>query len=334
MESDNYSLADFIEYNHPDIFKKTELFYEFYTDYKNKASFTFFRPLLTASGPKVTIRDNHTGKKKEMIMMASNNYLGLASRPEVIEAGKKALEKYGISLGGSPFLCGYSDLHEELEKKLAEFKNCEDTVIFPSGFATNVGTISSLARRNDIIFSDRLDHASIIDGSIFSGSKMRGFRHNDLCQLEKRLQKQQNSQGGKLIIVEGIYSMDGDLAPLDKIKKLATTYNARLMVDEAHATGVLGKNGKGAIEHFGLEGEIDLVIGTFSKTFGAQGGFVCTTKETATYIRCYGRPYLFSASLSPVIVASVLKSLEIIQNEPQLREKLWDNIRYMKKICS
>ena len=330
MNSDDYSLGDFIVYNDPDIFAKARLFQEYSEDYIQKEYYTYFRPILGHCGPRVKIFDRYTNGEREMLMMASNNYLGLSHRPEVVEAGKKALEKYGSSLGGSPLLCGYSDLHHELEQQLAAFKHAEDALIFPSGFSTNLGTISALLRKDDVILSDRLDHASIIDGCLFSRAIFRSFGHNDLEKLEKLLQKYQDSGNGRLVIVEGIYSMDGDLSHLDQIKALTDKYKARLMVDEAHATGVLGKTGAGSIEHFGLEGQIDLVIGTFSKTFGAMGGFVCASQEVINYIRFYARAYLFSASLSPVIVATVLKSLEILRAEPNLREKLWQNIHYMK----
>jgi len=329
MDSDKYSLADFIEYNDIDIFAKTNLFYEYAQDYINKKYFTYFRTLLTHCSPRVKILDRYTGKEKEMIMLASNNYLGISHHPEIIKAGINAIEKYGSGLCGSPLLCGYSDLHRKLEEKLAEFKSCKAAMIFPAGFSTNLGTITALVRKNDVVISDRLNHASIIDGAIFSGALFRTFKHNDLNKLEHILKTYKDK--GKLVIVEGVYSMDGDLSPLGDIKLLTDKYSARLMVDEAHATGVIGENGKGSIEHYNLEGKIDIVMGTFSKSLGAMGGFICSKKEVINYVRFYARSYLFSASLSPFIVACVSKALDIIKSEPQLREKLWDNINYMKK---
>lgn len=329
MDSDKYSLADFIEYNDPDIFKKTEYFYEYAEDYIKKKYFTYFRTLLTSCNPEVTIFDRYTGKEKKMIMLASNNYLGLSSRPEVIAAGEDAFKQYGSGLCGSPLLCGYTALHRELEMKLAAFKSCEDALLFPTGFSTNIGVITALLRKDDIVISDRFNHASILDGALFSGAQFRSFRHNNIHKLEGILKN--CKEKGTLVIVEGVYSMDGDLSPLDDIKKLTDEYNARLMVDEAHATGVVGEHGRGAIEHFQLEGEIDIVMGTFSKALGAMGGFVCSTKEVINYLRFYARSYLFSASLSPVIVACVSKAVDSLKNEPQLREILWKNINYMKE---
>ncbi|MBN2442942.1 MAG: pyridoxal phosphate-dependent aminotransferase family protein [Spirochaetales bacterium] len=329
MDSDKYTLADFIEYNDPDIFKKAGFFYDFVQDYKAKKCFTFFRTLLTSSGPHVTILDSDTGKEKEMIMFASNNYLGLASRPEVIAAGQEALQRFGSGLCGSPLLCGYSDIHRELERKLARFKGCEDAMIFPSGYTTNLGTITALLRKDDVIISDRLNHASIIDGALYSGAQFRTFGHNNLEKLERILKHSEDK--GRLVVVEGVYSMDGDLSMLREIKELTDKYKARLMVDEAHATGILGEHGRGTVEYFHLEGKIDIVMGTFSKTLGSMGGFICSTKEVINYVRFYARPYFFSASLSPAIVASVSKGIDIIEEEPELREKLWNNINYMKE---
>jgi glycine C-acetyltransferase len=328
MDCDNYSLSDFIEFNDKDIFKKASVFFEYAQDYIAKKYFTYFRTMLGVCKPRVKILDRYTGKEKKMIMLASNNYLGLSSRPEVIEAGIDALRQYGSGLCGSPLLCGYSELHRRLEQKLAAFKSCEDAMLFPTGFSTNLGTITALLRKNDVVITDRLDHASIIDGALYSGASFRTFGHNDMEKLERILQTYKNE--GKLVIVEGIYSMDGDLCRLPEIKKLTEKYESRLMVDEAHATGVLGKTGRGSIEHFDLEGRIDIVMGTFSKALGAMGGFICASKEVINYIRFYSRPYLFSASLSPVTVASVLKALEILASEPELIKKLWNNIDYMK----
>ncbi|MBN2533742.1 MAG: aminotransferase class I/II-fold pyridoxal phosphate-dependent enzyme [Spirochaetales bacterium] len=329
MDSDNYSLVDFIEYNDPDIFKKAHFFYEYAEDYIAKKYFTYFRTLLTSCNPEVTILDRYTGKKKKMIMLASNNYLGLSSHPEVIKAGQEALGQYGPGLGGSPLLCGYSALHRELEEKLAAYKSCEDAMVFPTGFSTNIGVITALLRKDDVVISDRFNHASIIDGALFSGAQFRSFGHNNTNKLESILKNTRDK--GKLVVVEGVYSMDGDLSLLDKIKNLTDVYNARLMVDEAHATGILGKRGRGTIEYFDLEGKIDIVMGTFSKTLGAMGGFICSTKEVINYLRFYSRSYFFSASLSPVIAACVSKAIDILEKEPQLRENLWKNINYMKE---
>lgn len=331
MNSEQYSLLDFVEYYDADIFKKAEVFSEYAEDYINKQHYTFFRPLLSDCDRKVLMYDRYTNQNKEMIMMASNSYLGLTKHLKVVEAGKKALEKYGSGLCGSPLLCGYSDLHQKLERKLAKFKGCEDAMLFPSGYATNLGTLNALVRKNDLLICDRLSHASILDGSISTGVHFRTFKHNNMNELQKILEGQKDNPNGKLLIVESVYSMDGDLAPLDEITALCKKYKVRLMVDEAHATGVLGKTGRGGVEFFDVEKDVDIVMGTFSKSLGAMGGFICSTKEVINYIRFYSRPYFFSASLSPVIVASVSASLDIITSEPERRINLWKNIRYIKE---
>jgi glycine C-acetyltransferase len=332
MDSDRYSLVDFIEFNDPDIFAKTRLFGEYKIDYIQKQYYTYFREICTPCTPRVTMFDRYENKKREMIMMASNNYLGLSYHPEVIEAGVKALRQYGSGLCGSPVLCGYTDLHRQLEIKLAEFKNCEDALLFPSGFSTNQGTISALVRKNDVVIVDRLDHASILDGCMASGAAFRPFAHNSIKSLRNVLGRHSNTapDSGKLVIVEGVYSMDGDIAPLAEIVSAAHEFGARVMVDEAHATGVLGKTGRGSIEHHGLEGKVDIVMGTFSKSLGASGGFICSTREVIDYLRFYARSYFFSASLPPSVAGSVMKALELIQSGDKLRESLWWNINYMK----
>ncbi len=331
MDSDRYSLADFIEFSDPDIFAKTRKFTEYSQDYISKGYFTYFRQNLGQCGPRVKVFDRFRNETRDMIMMASNNYLGLAQHPEVIEAGVEAIRKYGPGSNGSPVLCGYTDLHRELELKLAAMKNCEDALVFPAGFATNFGTITALARKNDFIAADHLDHASILDGCLASGAVFRSFRHNDAASLDDILKHYSPKVNGKLVIVEGVYSMDGDVADLPAILKVCREQGARLMVDEAHATGVLGKSGRGSIEHHNLEGQVDIVMGTFSKAIGVNGGFICSTREVVDYLRFYSRPYFFSTALSPVLAGSVLKVLELIEKGEDRRTALWENINYMRK---
>jgi len=263
-------------------------------------------------------------------MMASNNYLGLTTHPAVVEAARKALEKYGVGAGSVPLLGGTLDLHRELEHKLAQMKGCEDAVIFSSGYASNVGCVSALVRKNDVAINDRLNHASIIDGCRLSGGTFRTFRHNDLTHLEKVLRSTED-QGflGKLVIVDGVFSMDGDISNLPGIKAITDRYGARLMIDEAHATGVIGANGRGTPEHFKMEGQIDLVAGTLSKALGSVGGFVASSKEVVNYLRFYARSHMFSTALPPTTAAALCAAVDVIQTEPALREKLWSNINYM-----
>ena len=263
-----------------------------------------------------------------MIAMASNNYLGLNTRPEIVKAAKEAIVAYGTGMCGSRFLSGTYDLIVELERQLAELKHYEDAMVFTTGYQANVGTISALMRPGDTVFMDRLCHASIVDGCRLAGCTVRSFRHNDMDNLASLLSRYAGKARGKLIAVDGIFSMDGDMAPLPQIVELARQYDARMLVDEAHATGVIGSGGRGTIEHFGLDDKVDIVVGTFSKALAASGGFVAASREVIDYVRHYARSYIFSASPTPATVATALAALDIVRNEPQLRDRLWDNIRY------
>ncbi|RLB06892.1 MAG: 8-amino-7-oxononanoate synthase [Deltaproteobacteria bacterium] len=267
---------------------------------------------------------------RRLIMAGSNNYLGLTNHPKVKEAAVKAIQKYGSGCAGSRVLNGNLDIHEELEEKLAAFFRKEAAVVFATGYQTNLGTISALVGRNDVAILDKFDHASIIDGCRLSFGEVRKFRHNDMQDLERVLQAASN-KGGKLIIVDGVFSMEGDIAPLPEIVALAKKYGARVMVDDAHAIGVLGEEGRGTLEHFHMEDEVDMVMGTYSKTLAAIGGFIAASKEVVNYIKHFGRSIIFSASLAPALVAAVSAALDVIQKEPELREKLWYNTRKMLK---
>jgi glycine C-acetyltransferase len=274
------------------------------------------------------VRDHLTGKVREMVMMASNNYLGLTTHPKVVEAGIKAQAKYGAGSGSVALLAGTLDLHRQLEEALARFKGCEDAIVFPTGYSTNVGCVSGLLRKGDVAINDRLNHASIIDGCKLSGADIRTFKHNDLASLEKLLTKCDEEYQGKLVIVDGVFSMDGDIAPLPELLALCRQHQARLMIDEAHATGVIGEHGHGTPEYWHVEGQVDLVAGTLSKGLGGLGGFVAAKKEVVNYLRFFGRSYMFSTSLPPAVSASLLAALEVIDAEPELRDRLWENIRY------
>jgi glycine C-acetyltransferase len=249
----------------------------------------------------------------------------------VIEAAKKAIKKYGTGSVGSPLHTGSYDLHRTLENKLAELKGCEDSMTFSSGYAANIGTISALVRKDDLAIIDRLSHASIIDGCILSGSSFRTFKHSDMQSLRQVLENTEEKYNGKLVIVDGVYSTEGDIAPLPDIVEVAREYNAKVMVDDAHATGVIGEKGKGTVGHFNMKGQVDIVIGTLSKALGGVGGFTASSKEVINYLRHYARSAFFSASLPPVIVASVLAAIEVMENEPERHQTLWKNINYMKE---
>ncbi|MDI6871946.1 MAG: aminotransferase class I/II-fold pyridoxal phosphate-dependent enzyme [Bacillota bacterium] len=322
------NLADFYELPDRDIFAKTRPFWEFTEELKEAGQFFYRRTLVDGSANRTRIFDPLTGKVREMVMMASNNYLGLTTHPKVVEAGIKAQEKYGAGSGSVSLLAGTLDLHRELEERLARFKGCEDAIVFPTGYSTNVGCVSGLLRKGDVAINDRLNHASLIDGCKLSGADIRTFRHNDMKSLGALLEKCDEEYNGKLIIVDGVFSMDGDIAPLPEILALARNHGARVMIDEAHATGVIGEHGRGTPEHWHLEGQIDLVAGTLSKGLGGIGGFVASTKEVVNYLRFFGRSYMFSTSLPPAVSASLIAALEVIETEPELRQRLWDNIRY------
>jgi glycine C-acetyltransferase len=326
-----YSLADFYSLPDPDLFAKTRAFYDFIGTQKKAGHFTYGRTLLSASRSRVIIRDDLTGQPREMIMMASNNYLGLTTHPKVVRAGIEAQEKWGAGAGSVPLLAGTLDLHRELERKLAAFKGCEDAVIFPAGYSSNVGVISGLAREGDLILNDILNHASIVDGSRLSGADVKTFPHKNVEALDRYLDRLSPRYNSRLVIVDGVFSMDGDIAPVPQIIEVCRKYGARLMIDEAHATGVIGERGHGTPEHWRVEGQVDIVAGTLSKGLAGVGGFVASTREVVEYLRFYSRSYMFSTALPPAVTASLIAALDVIDTEPELRERLWSNIRYLRE---
>ncbi len=264
-------------------------------------------------------------------MMGNSNYLGLTTHPKVIGAAKKAIKRYGTGPVGSPLHTGSYDIHRTLEEKLAEMKGCEDAMTFSSGYAANVGCISALVRRKDIAIIDKLSHASIIDGCALSGCSFRTFKHSDTQSLRQILEKSKGKYDGRLVVVDGVYSTGGDIAPLPDIVKVAREYGARVMVDDAHSTGVVGERGKGTVNHFNMEGKIDMVMGTLSKALGGVGGFITASREVVNYLRHYSRSAFFSASIPPAVAASVLAAIEVMENEPERHQTLWRNINYMKE---
>jgi glycine C-acetyltransferase len=328
IDSEQYTLLDFLDSEMPDPFAKAEPFYAYIQDLKQKGMYSYHRVIASACANRTLVLDPQTGLERQMVVMASNSYLGLNTRPEPVEAARQALVQYGTGQCGSRFLSGTYDRVVELERQLAEFEGFEDAMVLTTGYQANLSAISALMRPKDVVFMDRLSHASIVDGCRVAGCAFRTFRHNDVGSLARVLERYHKKYQSKLIVAEGVFSMDGDMAPLPAIVELAQQYGARVMVDEAHATGVIGPNGRGAVEHFGLKGKVDIVVSTFSKTLGATGGFIASSKEVINYMRHYGRSYMFSASPTPSTVAAVLKSLQIMCREPQLRTKLWENVRY------
>ena len=263
MDSTKYSLADFVDTPDLDIMERAELFATYADDMRQRRHAQYRRISTTGSGPTMEILDPYTGERREMIYMASNDYLNLTKHPRTIAAGREALEKYGSGAGSVPLLGGTLDIHVELEQKIAKFKGCEDAILYTSGFGSNCGTLLAMLDKQDVAILDLLVHASIIDGC--KNTNIKHFRHNNMQSLERALSKAQDEYRTKLVVVDGVYSMDGDIAKLDEIVELAHAYGAYVMVDEAHATGVIGDNGRGTPEYFGLEGQVDIVAGTFSK---------------------------------------------------------------------
>ncbi len=285
--------------------------------------YPYFQPIESPQEPEIVVRG------RRMIMIGSNNYLGLSTHPKVKEAARLALERYGTGCGGSRFLNGTQDLHEELEWKLARFKGREAALLFSTGFQTNLGILSALGGKGDVLIADRWDHASIVDGCRLSFGQTRRFRHNDMADLERVLAR--SGKRGKLIVVDGVFSMEGDIANLPEIVRLARKYKARIMLDDAHATGILGKSGRGTAEHFGLEQEVDLVMGTCSKVLASIGGFVAGRAEVIHYIQHHARSLIFSASLPPPCVSAISAALDVIKAEPERRERLWENAERMRQ---
>ena len=264
---------------------------------------------------------------RKVLMFGSNSYLGLTNHPKIIEAGIEALKKYGSGCAGSPFLNGTLDIHIELEEKLAAFVGKEKAIVFSTGFHSNIGVIPTIVGRGDHLILDELDHASIIEGRRISYAKNYKFKHNDMNSLEDILKKIPYDDL-KMIAVDGVYSMEGDIANLPGIKKLAEQYNADIYVDEAHSLGVFGKEGRGICNHFGLTEDIDLIMGTFSKSLAAIGGFIATDEETINYLKHNSRTYIFSASIAPSATASVIAALDVMIEEPERIDHLWDVTNY------
>lgn len=325
----NKSLADFYELPEGDVYSRADLFWKYSCYTKNQGHYNYRRISTSGSGPVMSVKDVVTGKMREMIYLASNDYLNLTKHPNVIEAGIAAIKKYGAGAGSVPLLGGTLDLHVELEKKIAEFKGCEDAIIYTSGFGSNCSTMLSLLGKNDLALLDTLVHASVVEGCF--NTNVKPFLHNDPSSLARVLKKNQKQFRTVLVVIDGVYSMDGDIAKLDKILDVAHSYGAYVMVDEAHASGVIGATGKGTPELFHVEGNVDIVAGTFSKALGSVGGFIAAKKELIELLRFYSRGYMFSTAMTPQSTGSIIAALDTIQNEPEIMKSLWSNIRYFRE---
>jgi len=290
--------------------------------------YLYSEPLQDAPTTRVRVRNRKTGEVKDLLNLASYNYLGISYRDEVKDAAIDALRRYGLGASGSPILSGTFDIHNELTQAIADFKEKDAAILFPTGYSANVGFISSLMRAGDTIFLDQYSHASVVDGAILGKSRTVFFRHNNPLDLERKLA---GTKGKKLVVVEGVYSMDGDICVLPEIVEVSKRHGARILIDEAHSTFLFGPHGRGVAEHFDLENEVDFHLGTFSKSLGGQGGFVCGSKALIDYVNAFGRSRFFSCNLAPALAAGLLAGVRIVEQEPQLRAKLWSNVAFLRR---
>jgi glycine C-acetyltransferase len=291
---------------------------------KEAGLYNRIRTLGSPQGPWLTV----DGKK--VLNFCSNNYLGLANHPKLVAAAQEALKKYGAGPGAVRSIAGTMELHLELEKRLAAFKGVEAAITFQSGFCANLATIPALVGKEDVIFSDELNHASIIDGSRLSGARIVRFAHADPADLEKVINENAGTYRRALMITDGVFSMDGDLAPLDKEYEVTNKYDVMMMVDDAHGEGVVGRGGRGIVDHFHLHGKVDVEVGTMSKAFGSVGGVVAGNAQIIDWLRQRGRPFLFSSAVTPPDVAACIAGVELLESSTELVEKLWDNAKYFK----
>lgn len=281
------------------------------------------KQLESMQGPSVTV--NH----QKVIQLSSNNYLGFTSHPRLINAAQEAVQQYGAGTGSVRTIAGTFTMHQELEKKLAAFKKTEAALVFQSGFTTNQGVLSSILSKEDIVISDELNHASIIDGIRLTKADKKVYQHVNMSDLERVLRKSMNYRM-RLIVTDGVFSMDGNIAPLPDIVELAEKYDAFVMVDDAHASGVLGENGRGTVNHFGLDGRVHIQVGTLSKAIGVLGGYAAGSKVLIDYLRHKGRPFLFSTSHPPAVTAACMEAIDVLLEEPEHMERLWENTAYFK----
>lgn len=327
QDAADYDYSNFFYSSSDDPFAILEPYNEWFGRALPQGYYLYAQAMSTPPHGEIALTDGLEGQRRRLINLSSYNYLGLSSRPEVIAAAKDALDRLGLGAAGSPILSGTMDVHVRLEEALARYTGKEAAMVFPTGYATNVGVISGLMRPGDWVIADQNAHASIVDGAILSKATVRFFRHNDPADLERKLRQ---ATGKKLVAVEGVYSMDGDVCPLAEIVAVARRHGARVMLDEAHSGFVYGPTGRGVAELFGLEDEVDIHVGTFSKSLGGQGGYVAGSAHLYNYLKGFARSRVFSCALSPVVAAGVLAALGLARAEPELRERLWANVRHVR----
>lgn len=326
---EKYSLKDFQEISGQNFIERSEHF-QLYIDQLDK---DYHQPYYTQSltgidGKMITI-DNYTQKEREVVAFVSNDYLGMSKKTTTINAGIDAIKKYGTGACAAPIIGGFLDVHRKLEEKIAEFLGCEDAFIFSSGFGTNVGVLGALMGKNDIALTDSFIHASVYDG--LHKTNVKSIGHNDLKYLEMTLNSIKDKYDTKLVIIDGVYSQNGDLGLLPDYLEICHKYGAQLMMDDAHGIGVFGENGKGTTEYFDVIGQVDILTGTLSKAFGCVGGFVAASSKIIQYLKYYSRTSTFSVAPTPQVAASALRAIEIIEEQPEIRKKLWHNVEYMKR---
>jgi glycine C-acetyltransferase len=329
--AENFSLASMIQMKGKSLDKKLKMFDEFSQWEYSKQELLYMREICTPADRSVKSKDPYTGEIKEMIMFGSNNYLGFANHPYIKEKVLEAIDNFGTGLGGPPLLNGSTSLHHELQRRLANIKNKDDALVYSSGYNANVGLVSALIDKKDIVIFDQYSHASFIDGLKMNSIRPRSFKHNDIDSLRKKLEtvsKDKDENVDIFVATEGVFSMDGDIAILDEIIKLKKDFDFYLIVDDAHGLGVVGENGHGIHEHFQTD-EIDIIMGTFSKTLAVNGGFIAADKEIINYLRWMSRSYMFSASIPPTVVAAVLAGLDLLDKEPWRPKKLKENAQYL-----
>lgn len=323
------TMQDFVAIENKDLFHKTREFARFYANKREQNLLWYGMPLASSCKNRAVIYDDIAGKNREFLMFASNNYLGLANAPEVTDAIADAAKTYGATNTGCRLIGGSNVLHLELEEKLAKLKGRESCIVFPSGYSANLGTISGLCSRKDLVFTDAINHMSIQDGCKLSGAQRKIYNHS-MDSLEKTLAKYADHPGGKLIVTDGVFSMHGDIVDLPRLNALAKTYGAKVLVDDAHSTGVLGATGSGTTEHFNMKGEVDLELGTMSKALSGLGGFVCGDGDVVDFLRFYANSYVFAATIPAPVAAGVIASIDVMIKEPERLQQLWKNIHYLR----
>ena len=324
---DRRSMKDFVELRDADLFAKARSFGGYLRRREQDQLYWYGMPLHSRCENRAVIYDELEGRKREFLMFASNNYLGLANDPRVIDAVCDATRTFGATHTGSRFIGGTNMLHKELERRLAAFKQRPACIVYPGGYSANLGSISALVKSYDTLVVDKYNHMSIVDGARLSGGIRKIYQHNDMADLERVLRRNaEQSSGGTLIVADGVFSMHGDICDLPEIVRLAKAYGARVMIDDAHATGVLGARGSGTAEHFGLKGEVDLELGTMSKTLAGMGGFVVGEEEVVEYLRYYSNAYVFAANIPAGVAAGLIASIDVLESEPERLKRLWTNI--------